>query len=159
VKPLVMTLNLAGWDRLLADLRRPQIPKELMTPIVVYYTAEGPTPALVLRETAPEVMKLFVFHQTGRTETIERVPRTKEPKGVRGSWNYMEEPELLPLTANDIADFRKEPAEYKPSKAMILPMGMEIEDVDMAPRQKDLRPGGDRDSADPFEHLGSSPEW
>ena len=58
-------------------------------PMVAYFAPSGPTPAIVLKIVAPDLLNLFVIHQTGRTEMIERVHRCDEP--LRGRWNYFEE--------------------------------------------------------------------
>lgn len=60
-------------------------------PMVLYYTPSGPTPAIVLKVISTDKLNLYVIHQNGRTETIERVDRCTEP--LRGRWNYLEEPD------------------------------------------------------------------
>lgn len=55
-----------------------------MFPIVDYFTADGPTPAIVLNQPTPDTLRLYVIYQSGRTEVIERVKECKEP--ARGCW-------------------------------------------------------------------------
>lgn len=76
-----------------------------MQPIVLYYTATGPVPAIVMKEVAPETLNLAVFKPMGQNVRLEYEERIKRSTAhARHTWDYLEEPKDNGTEEADLSD-------------------------------------------------------